>query len=492
MRSPPTSPLAWGSVRTCGTPSTTSTSGMTGAARRSAGAAEMIPRPAQILHLVLAADLVRGFKRGRGRGGHGQPAGPAPTSIRTWPGPTSTWPAACGQTAMSRSRSPTCSPVPRGPRSTSYPATGAWPCARRWPTSPTSSPRGAVPTRTRSPAWPPVLPPASGSPEPSRSVCAGPGWSTTSARSPCRTACLSRQATTHDAASRRGRAAALAEPVRLHPYYAQRILSRVRPLADLAADVGAHHERLDGSGYPLGLAAPAISIGARVLAAADVWAERAGEGPPDLTGEGGLDPACVAALRSCPGPLPVPRASAPAPIRAAPPSAHASWRYCGCSPTARPTPTSARPCTQPAHHRASCRAHPHQTRSDQPRRRRGLRPDPRTAGLNRARRHAQLTGPPSARPAREPGQVAGGGQDAVGTAEHSGGGYAAGATGSGARLRPEYQRWKSSRKPEPPASRSLSPNLSRSRAQPKEHGHGTGPQRPDGLRDAPTTGLRAR
>ena len=103
-------------------------------------------------------------------------------------------------------------------------------------------------------------------------------------------------------ASRRGGAAALAEPVRLHPYYAQRILSRVRPLADLAADVGAHHERLDGSGYPLGLAAPGIPIGARVLAAADVWAERAGQGPPDLTREDGLDPACVAALRSCPRP----------------------------------------------------------------------------------------------------------------------------------------------------------------------------------------------
>ena len=105
-----------------------------------------------------------------------------------------------------------------------------------------------------------------------------------------------------DAASRRGGAAALAEPVRLHPYYAQRILSRIRPLADLAADVGAHHERLDGSGYPLGLAAPAIPIGARVLAAADVWAERAAHGPPDLTGEDGLDPACVAALRARPRP----------------------------------------------------------------------------------------------------------------------------------------------------------------------------------------------
>jgi HD-GYP domain-containing protein (c-di-GMP phosphodiesterase class II)/DNA-binding CsgD family transcriptional regulator len=101
------------------------------------------------------------------------------------------------------------------------------------------------------------------------------------------------------AASHQGGAAALAEPVRLHPYYAQRILSRVRPLADLAADVGAHHERLDGSGYPLGLAAERMPITARLLAAADAWAERARSGPPGLTGEEGLDPACLAALRSC-------------------------------------------------------------------------------------------------------------------------------------------------------------------------------------------------
>jgi HD-GYP domain-containing protein (c-di-GMP phosphodiesterase class II)/DNA-binding CsgD family transcriptional regulator len=92
--------------------------------------------------------------------------------------------------------------------------------------------------------------------------------------------------------------AASAEPVRLHPYYAQRILSRVRPLADLAADVGAHHERLDASGYPLGLTGQAVPLGARIIAAADTWAERSGDGPPDLTGENGLDPACLAVLRS--------------------------------------------------------------------------------------------------------------------------------------------------------------------------------------------------
>jgi len=101
------------------------------------------------------------------------------------------------------------------------------------------------------------------------------------------------------AARVKGAAAALAEPVRLHPYYSQRILSRVRPLADLAADVGAHHERLDGSGYPLGLAARGMPITARLLAAADAWAEQSRHGPPDLTREDGLDSACLAALRSC-------------------------------------------------------------------------------------------------------------------------------------------------------------------------------------------------
>jgi putative nucleotidyltransferase with HDIG domain len=100
-----------------------------------------------------------------------------------------------------------------------------------------------------------------------------------------------------DTAAHRQEGAALAEPLRLHPYYARRILSRVRPLADLAQDVGAHHERLDGSGYPAGLGRSGVPIGARVLAAADTWAERAAAGPPALTDDDGLDPDCVSALR---------------------------------------------------------------------------------------------------------------------------------------------------------------------------------------------------
>ena len=55
----------------------------------------------------------------------------------------------------------------------------------------------------------------------------------------------------------------------------------------------------DGSGYPLGPAAQRMPITARLLAAADAWAERARHGPPDLTAEDGLDPACLAAPRSC-------------------------------------------------------------------------------------------------------------------------------------------------------------------------------------------------
>jgi HD-GYP domain-containing protein (c-di-GMP phosphodiesterase class II) len=58
--------------------------------------------------------------------------------------------------------------------------------------------------------------------------------------------------------------------VRLHAYWSERVLSRAGALADVAALAGAHHERLDGSGYHRGAAAAALSREARVLAAADV------------------------------------------------------------------------------------------------------------------------------------------------------------------------------------------------------------------------------
>lgn len=61
------------------------------------------------------------------------------------------------------------------------------------------------------------------------------------------------------------------EQVRLHPYHTERILACSQVLAPLGRIAGYHHERLDGSGYHHGVAAGAIPIAARVLAAADMF-----------------------------------------------------------------------------------------------------------------------------------------------------------------------------------------------------------------------------
>lgn len=61
------------------------------------------------------------------------------------------------------------------------------------------------------------------------------------------------------------------EAVRLHAYHSERILARSPFLAELAPIAGFHHERLDGSGYHRGSAAPEIDAKARVLAAADAY-----------------------------------------------------------------------------------------------------------------------------------------------------------------------------------------------------------------------------
>jgi HD-GYP domain-containing protein (c-di-GMP phosphodiesterase class II)/DNA-binding CsgD family transcriptional regulator len=61
------------------------------------------------------------------------------------------------------------------------------------------------------------------------------------------------------------------ERVRLHPYLTERMLHQSEALAPLAAIAVQHRERLDGSGYPRGLAGAAISRPARVLAAVDAY-----------------------------------------------------------------------------------------------------------------------------------------------------------------------------------------------------------------------------
>lgn len=61
------------------------------------------------------------------------------------------------------------------------------------------------------------------------------------------------------------------EKVRLHPYHSDRILSPAAFLASLAPVAVAHHERLDGSGYPRRATASALPQTARLLAVADAY-----------------------------------------------------------------------------------------------------------------------------------------------------------------------------------------------------------------------------
>jgi HD-GYP domain-containing protein (c-di-GMP phosphodiesterase class II)/DNA-binding CsgD family transcriptional regulator len=69
------------------------------------------------------------------------------------------------------------------------------------------------------------------------------------------------------------------EKVRLHAYYTERILARAGALSDLAWLAGAHHERLDGSGYHRGARGSAVPPAARVLAAADMYQALVSERP---------------------------------------------------------------------------------------------------------------------------------------------------------------------------------------------------------------------
>lgn len=72
------------------------------------------------------------------------------------------------------------------------------------------------------------------------------------------------------------------ERVRLHPYYAERMLQQSDALAPLARIVVQQRERLDGSGYPRGLPGNAISPSARILGAADAYQAMREERPHRL------------------------------------------------------------------------------------------------------------------------------------------------------------------------------------------------------------------
>ena len=109
------------------------------------------------------------------------------------------------------------------------------------------------------------------------------------------------------------------ERVRLHPYWTGRILGRCTAFASVAALAGAHHERLDGDGYPRGARAQELGMSERLLAAADVFAalsedrpHRPAHAPADAVAElerdvaaGRLDGSCVSALLAASGLPPV-------------------------------------------------------------------------------------------------------------------------------------------------------------------------------------------
>jgi len=98
--------------------------------------------------------------------------------------------------------------------------------------------------------------------------------------------------------------------VQAHAALTESILSRIEAFSELAVVAGAHHERLDGGGYPRGLKAEDICMETRIITTADIFdaitAERPYRGavpiPQTLemmakTVGTALDPDCYAALK---------------------------------------------------------------------------------------------------------------------------------------------------------------------------------------------------
>ena len=61
------------------------------------------------------------------------------------------------------------------------------------------------------------------------------------------------------------------ETMRLHPLHGQKILRGIEFLRGAARVVAEHHEKWDGTGYPLGLRGEEIDLGARIFSVADAF-----------------------------------------------------------------------------------------------------------------------------------------------------------------------------------------------------------------------------
>jgi putative nucleotidyltransferase with HDIG domain len=64
-----------------------------------------------------------------------------------------------------------------------------------------------------------------------------------------------------------------------HPKMTREILERISAFRELAAFAAEHHEKLDGTGYPMGLKGADMSIESRILCVADVFAAMAENRP---------------------------------------------------------------------------------------------------------------------------------------------------------------------------------------------------------------------
>lgn len=61
------------------------------------------------------------------------------------------------------------------------------------------------------------------------------------------------------------------DAVKMHATYTETILSRIGAFSELARVSAAHHERLDGGGYPRGLKGDEISMETRIITTADIF-----------------------------------------------------------------------------------------------------------------------------------------------------------------------------------------------------------------------------
>jgi putative nucleotidyltransferase with HDIG domain len=61
------------------------------------------------------------------------------------------------------------------------------------------------------------------------------------------------------------------ETVKLHPEQGAKLVARIEGYGPVAEIIHSHHERIDGKGYPSGIAGDAIPLGSRIISVADTY-----------------------------------------------------------------------------------------------------------------------------------------------------------------------------------------------------------------------------